>query len=161
MTETDSSKPNIVSAPFGRHAVHDAITEDDIGRLVEAFYSRVRADDRLGPIFESRLEDRWDEHLSKMKLFWSSVLLKTGRYKGKPVPAHTRLSDVHSEDFRIWLRLFRRTADEIFAPEAAELIIGAAERIAQSLWLAMFASPFDAPPRWMRGEGDASDAISC
>ncbi len=161
MTRTVSPKSGVVRAPIERHPVHRLIREDDIGRLVETFYGRVRADDRLGPVFENRLKGRWDEHLSKMKLFWSSVLLKTGCCKGKPVPAHTRLSNVHSDDFQIWLKLFRRTAEEIFEPDAAGLIIKTAERIAQSLWLAMFASPFDAPPQWMRGEGSASDAISC
>ncbi|MEP3276370.1 MAG: group III truncated hemoglobin [Stappiaceae bacterium] len=161
MTNKLPTEPNIVRPPIERHPVHHTITEVDISRLVDVFYTRVRADARLGSVFEARLEGRWEPHLAKMKLFWSSVLLKTGHYKGKPVPAHVTLTQVQSDDFQIWLTLFRKTAEEIFAPEAAALIIKTAERIAQSLWLAMFATPFNGPPEWLRGSGSAPDSITC
>ena len=105
---------------------------------------------RLGPIFNASLDGRWPGHLEKMKAFWRSVLLRSGEYKGKPVPAYVKLKGVASQDFKIWLGLFRETIDVIFAPEAAPLIFAAAERIAQSLWLAMFASLTSAPPEWMQ-----------
>ena len=60
-----------------------------IGRLVRAFYARVRKDERLGPIFERHIADDWEPHLEKMTDFWCSVILKTGAYQGRPVPAHS------------------------------------------------------------------------
>lgn len=134
---------------INRHPVHASITKEQISDLVDDFYEIIRADARLGPIFNERLQGRWPEHLDKMKLFWASILLRTGEYKGKPVPAHVKLKEVESEDFKIWLSLFRQTANDTFETEAAALVIEAAERIAQSLWLAMFATPTDAPPAWM------------
>ncbi len=134
---------------INRQPVHLSITSDQISVLVENFYDRIRSDERLGPIFNKRLEKRWDAHLTKMKTFWESVLLRTGTYHGKPVPAHLRLKEVVSDDYRIWLELFRQTATECFDPEAAPLVIGVAERIAQSLWLAMFSTPISTPPSWM------------
>lgn len=135
---------------LNRHPVHPSITEQQISDLVELFYQRVLRDERLGPIFDGRLAGHWPEHMSKMKDFWSSVLLRTGRFKGKPMPAHMKLSEAQSEDFRIWLSIFRPTAQEIFEPDAVQLVVEAAERIAQSLWMAMFGSPFDAIPNWIQ-----------
>lgn len=121
-----------------RNAVHSSIDADGISRLVDTFYGRIREHPRLGPIFEARLEGRWTEHLQKMKLFWRSVLLKSGAYKGRPVPAHLALSSIVSADYGEWLAVFRPVARDVFETEAAEAVIEVAERIAQSLWLASF-----------------------
>jgi len=133
-----------------RIPAHPSITRAQIAELVDTFYTEVRAHPRLGPLFEDRIGGDWEPHLDKMKLFWASVLLRTGDYKGKPVPAHMQLSDVQSEDFRAWLDTFRPVAESIFEPAAAEIAIATANRIAQSLWLAMFGTIHNAPPQWMR-----------
>lgn len=132
---------------------HAAILPAHIDALVETFYARVRADARLGPLFEDRLAGRWLPHLAKMKAFWASVLLRSGAYKGQPVATHRSLTDVHSDDYRRWLDLFRATAAEVFPVEAVPVVIGAAERIAESLWLATFGGPATSPPDWMRSGG--------
>ncbi len=131
-----------------RAPLHPSISTRQISELVDRFYDAVWADPVLGPVFVSRVGERRAEHLQRMKLFWSSVLLKSGAYKGRPVPAHVKLSEVRSDDFRIWLSHFRTTANTVFAPEAAPVVIEAAERIAASLWLAMFGSPFTNVPDW-------------
>lgn len=106
------------------------IDEAMIGRLVHSFYARVRQDEMLGPIFETRIHD-WDAHLLQMCRFWSSVMLKTGRYRGTPMPKHAVLP-VDATHFAHWLELFRETAREV-APEAAPRFEAAAQRIADSL----------------------------
>lgn len=120
-----------------RTPVHHSITEAQIAALVDTFYDDVWADPRLGPIFAARVADR-PQHLTKMKAFWSSVLRHTGRYSGRPMPVHMRLSEVEEADFAIWLRLFRQAANRAFHPDAAPLVIAASERIARSFWMAMF-----------------------
>ena len=109
-----------------------------IGRLVRSFYARVRRDERLGPIFARHIAGDWEPHLKKMTDFWCSVVLKTGSYDGRPVPAHLKLKEVVESDFDIWLGLFRETARELCAPDVAAVFIDRAERIARSLGLAMF-----------------------
>lgn len=115
------------------------IYEALISRLVDTFYDRVRRDATLGPIFEQAIGDHWDPHLERMKAFWSSVALNTGRYSGKPVPAHRKLTGVHPAHFDHWLALLRQTLADI-APNdaAADHFLTRAERIAESLQLAMF-----------------------
>lgn len=151
------SQDELAVRPAGRMPVHPSITERQISDLVDRFYDRVWADPRLGPIFSGRLEKTRDEHLAKMKTFWSSVLLRSGDYKGKPVPAHAKLDEVVGADFAIWLGLFRPVARDVFSNEAAPLVIEAAERIATSLWLAMFGTPFSNPPDWKNVAGGSSD----
>lgn len=124
------------------------ITEEYISTLVDTFYERIRAHALIGPIFEEAIGDNWPPHLAKMKRFWSSVALNTGAYSGKPVPAHQKLSRVQPWHFNIWLVLFRQTLEDT-APssEAAAYFMERAERIAQSLQLAMFGVPGIPPGR--------------
>lgn len=123
---------------LNRFPVHPSFTSEQISKMVEHFYQQVRAHESLGPIFEHHLVDRWPAHLSKMKDFWEAVLLRTGVYKGKPVPAHLKLTEVVTGDFGDWLGLFRRSAQEFLEPEAVPLVVATAERIAKSLQFAMF-----------------------
>ncbi|MEW9838044.1 group III truncated hemoglobin [Mesorhizobium marinum] len=109
-----------------------------IGDLVRDFYGRVRADPRLGPIFAAEIRGDWEPHLEKMTDFWCSVVLKTGDYSGRPVPAHLKLKQVREQDFQIWLGHFRATAEARCPPEVTGVFVDRAERIARSLQLAMF-----------------------
>jgi hemoglobin len=110
------------------------ITEPMIRELVHAFYAAVRRDPLLGPIFEPRIKD-WPEHLDKLSAFWSSVVLMTGRYKGRPMPVHMAIPEISRAHFERWLALFRATAKAVCPPPAAALFIDRAERIAESLHL--------------------------
>lgn len=118
-----------------------ATDEQEIERLVRAFYVKVRSDGVLGPIFNGVIGEDWEPHLKKMFDFWSSVMLTTGRYKGQPMRAHMKLKQVRPDHFDRWLMLFRETADEICAPEVADLFTEKAARIAESLQLGMFFKP--------------------
>ena len=113
-----------------------------ISNLVNAFYLRVRAHPTLGPIFDDVIGEDWDSHLPRMKRFWESVALNAGTYSGKPVPAHKKLTAVEPAHFKIWLALFRQTLEET-APShgAIGYFMERAERIAESLQLAMFGFP--------------------
>lgn len=114
------------------------IDEAMIARLVHAFYTRVRRDALLGPIFEARIRD-WDVHLDRMRAFWSSVALMSGDYHGNPMGRHLPLP-VDARHFDHWLALFETTAAEICPPMAATHFIERARRIAQSLELGIAAS---------------------
>lgn len=105
------------------------ITEQEIRDLVFAFYDRVRADELLGPVFESRLSDRWEPHLEKMCDFWSSILLGTGRFNGNPVQTHALVPGISPAHFDRWLELFQLTASETLRPELAMDVVGRAHRM--------------------------------
>ena len=142
MTDTDH--------PSNLHAmrVHPTITADQISDLVDRFYATIRADESLGPIFERHIGDNWGPHLSKMKQFWRSVLLKSREYSGRPVPAHQKIDGLGTREFEIWLSHFSKTALQIMHPDAADITIELAKRIATSLWLSRFPDPRNSPPEW-------------
>lgn len=122
------------------------IDEAYISRLVDAFYGRIREHEVLGPIFNMAIGDNWDHHLGRMKQFWASVALNAGSYSGRPVPVHRRLRLARPEHFEMWLGLFKETLAEVSAergaPEdAADYFMERAERIGESLKLAMFGVP--------------------
>ncbi len=112
-------------------AIDAGVDEAMIERLVHRFYADIRADPILGPIFEARI-DNWDAHLGQMCAFWSSVMLRTGRYHGQPMPKHARLP-VEGAHFDRWLGLFEASAQDVCGGDAAALFLDRARRIAQSL----------------------------
>jgi hemoglobin len=123
------------------HAAALGIDEAYISLLVDAFYARIRAHPVLGPIFATHVED-WTVHLPRMKSFWASVALHAGTYAGKPVPAHMKLTGVEPGHFATWLDLFHQTlVDTAPSPEAVDYFMERANRIAESLQLAMFGFP--------------------
>lgn len=115
--------------------VNPGITEADIARLVPEFYRRVREDALLGPVFEGAIGD-WPHHLQKLRDFWSSVMLTSGRYKGQPMLAHIRHEQHMTADaFARWLHLWRQTTEDLLPPAAAAAFQEKADRIAESLQL--------------------------
>jgi hemoglobin len=117
------------------------ITEASIRLLVDAFYARVRVDSTLGPIFARALTGDWEPHLQKMVAFWSSVMLTSGRYKGNPVVRHLAIPGMTPELFTHWLILFDASCRELFDDGVRAAFRGKAERIAESLKLALFYRP--------------------
>ncbi len=117
------------------------IDEDMIRALVHGFYARVRQDTAIGPIFNEAIGDGWDAHLAKLCDFWSSVMLHTGRFQGRPMATHMRLKGVLPEHFERWLMLFRQTAREVCPADSADLFIDRAETIARGLQMGMFYRP--------------------
>ena len=112
-----------------------AITEEALDRQVGRFYASVRRDPLLGPVFDGAIED-WPHHLELLQAFWSSVMLTSGRYKGRPLPAHVKHAPAMTpERFERWLALWRETANALFEPAPAAALVEKAERIAESLQL--------------------------
>jgi hemoglobin len=114
------------------------IDEAGIRALVFGFYDRVRHDDLIGPVFNARIEaGRWPEHLEKMCAFWSSVLLRTRDYEGRPLRPHLMMPELSESHFRRWLGLFRETAESVFSAADAAHVVGMGERIAHSFRLSI------------------------
>ncbi len=115
------------------HAVGLGVDEAFIGRLVEAFYARVRSDRTLAPIFADRVED-WPEHMEQMKRFWRSILHNSGEFSGSPMAKHIALSGLDEPLFNRWLELFYATLNDLLDDrDAIELVAKRARSIAQSL----------------------------
>jgi hemoglobin len=112
------------------------IDEALIERVVGAFYAKVRHDPLLGPIFEGKVAD-WPAHLVRLRDFWSSLVLLTGRYKGTPFEVHLAMPELGSDHFATWLRLFDETLAAHCDPAQAEIFRARAKRVAESLRLGL------------------------
>lgn len=120
---------------------HNSVSEETIRQLVDAFYARVRREPELGPVFEAAIPGDWQPHLEKMYAFWSSVMLTSGHYKGNPVMKHFAVVGMRPELFVTWLKLFHETCAEMFDGTVSAVFRDKAERIAESLKLALFYRP--------------------
>lgn len=118
----------------------DDITEADIVALTNVFYTWVRKDDLLGPIFNEKIgmtDEEWAPHIAKINDFWSNIFLRTGRYNGQPMSKHVGMPSLSPAHFTRWLELFN-TAGEKTLPEAKYTRFNAtADRIAQSFQMGL------------------------
>lgn len=117
-------------APYAR------IDDESLADLIVCFYGEARRDPVLGPIFTRMVgedEADWARHLRKVHDFWSSVMLATARYDGRPMQAHAVIPGLEAVHFARWLVLFGQTADRLFVPALAQGFRDKADRMAQAL----------------------------
>lgn len=104
-----------------------------ISQLVESFYDTVRKDDMLGPIFAKQIID-WPTHLSRMKDFWASIMVESGRFTGNPMQKHIAIGGLDESHFARWRSLWDQTLDRIASSDVvAARFRAAAQRIGDSL----------------------------
>ncbi len=108
-----------------------------ISDLVERFYQTVQADELLGPIFANHVQD-WPTHLSRMKDFWASIMIESGRFNGSPMQKHIAIGGLDAAHFRHWQLLWEQTVTQL-APNAMvrDRFLQAAARIGNSLLTAI------------------------
>ncbi len=109
---------------------HDINTPDDVALMVDTFYSAIREDDLLGPIFNNIIQDRWPEHLKKMYGFWRSILFNEPLYNGSAFEAHGQLP-IEMKHFKHWLNIFEATVDHLFEGRNADTAKSRAQKIAE------------------------------
>lgn len=102
----------------------DITNRSDIQQLIDSFYTKVRADDTIGYLFNDVAKVNWEQHLPRMYDFWESIIFQTGNFRGNPMTAHMALhqrSPLSKSHFDRWLSLFNQTVDELFEGNNAEL----------------------------------------
>ncbi len=108
----------------------------DVSELVHAFYSKIRKDDLLGPIFESHIPDElWPEHLDKLTDFWETNLFGIAKFRGSPSKKHIKVDRnlqymLTPNHFGKWLQLWFETIDKLYEGELARKAKDTARRMA-------------------------------
>lgn len=82
------------------------LNRDSITQLGTPFYTNVRADSLLGPVFEAVLGKRWASHLPCMVAFWSTVMLGGRSFPGNVFAKNMAVLGVTALHFERWLRLW-------------------------------------------------------
>jgi hemoglobin len=97
----------------------------DVTVLVNKFYTKIRKDALLGPIFNGHIsEEQWAEHIIKLTDFWETNLFGISKFKGSPSLKHINVDanlgyNIEQNHFRRWLQLWFETIDELFEGEVA------------------------------------------
>jgi hemoglobin len=123
-------------------AVIEMLSEEAIKTVLDRFYSDVRSDPELGPVFARAIaDDEWPAHMTRIQDFWSAVMLKSGRYRGNPLQIHREIEGLEPKLFEQWLALFDRACRDMLAPDIAEAMHWRAVQIAESLKAGLFFRP--------------------
>lgn len=116
----------------------------DISLLVNTFYSKIRMDEVLGPIFNSHIpEESWPEHLSKLTDFWETNLFGIAKFKGNPSQKHINVDknmdySIDQTHFGRWIQLWFETIDELYEGDLAFNAKNAARKMATGQFLAIW-----------------------
>ena len=108
----------------------DIRDRNDIRVLVHTFYSAIRSDADLAPVFALRIaDDAWGPHLERMTLFWSHILLQEPGFTGNPFQKHVGLP-VTGPLFDRWLTLWHETVRSLYDGPRADEAMQKARNIA-------------------------------
>lgn len=119
-------------------------TRKDIEILVNLFYTKIRKDELLGPIFNSHIsENRWPEHLKTLADFWETNLLGVPSFKGSPTQKHINVDKnlnytINQVHFGKWLQLWFETIDQLYIGEYAQRAKDAARKMSTGQFLAIW-----------------------
>src|SRR5690606_7070364 len=116
----------------------------DINILVNSFYSKVRVDQLLGPIFNAHIsDDKWPEHLDKLTDFWETNLFGVAKFKGNPTQKHINVDknlnySIEQKHFGRWLQIWFETIDELYEGEYADKAKNSARKMSTGQYLAIW-----------------------
>lgn len=114
----------------------DIQNREDIIKLVNAFYEKVKVDATIGHIFTDVVHVNWDSHLPRMYDFWENILFSTGNFDGNPMMTHKSLNQKAPMDFthfNRWNTLFNEAVNSFFKGEKAEEIKNRAMNISKAM----------------------------
>ncbi len=122
----------------------DIQNREDIYRLVSLFYSKIRKEKILGPIFNHIIQD-WEEHIERLTDFWETNLLFVAKFKGNPIKAHQEVDNIcggtiTEKHFGIWLNLWFQTINDLYIGENADTAKRRARKMSTHLFIKMFES---------------------
>lgn len=122
------------------------ITAAQIDQVVSRFYTEIRSDADLAPIFAAHVTD-WPAHEAKIARFWRNAILFERDYDGNPMQVHMSAGNVVPSHFSIWLGLF----DSVLFAELPDTIAQAwstlAHRIGRGLRFGLETYTPSGPPQ--------------
>lgn len=114
----------------------DIVDREDLIKIVDVFYDKIKADHQIGYLFTEVAEVNWEKHLPKMYDFWENILFHTAKYEGNPMLKHKELhqkSTMSTVHFNRWNKLFTETVDSLFKGLKAEEIKNRAMNISSTI----------------------------
>ncbi|TXD73635.1 group III truncated hemoglobin [Aequorivita antarctica] len=117
-------------------------SREEVSLLVRTFYSKVRKDELLGPIFNGIITD-WEIHLELLTDFWETNLFFKRKYIGNPMHTHIEVDKkvggtINELHFGTWINLWHETIDELFEGETANVAKNRARNMGTFIHLNIF-----------------------
>lgn len=97
--------------------MNDVLNQDNLYLIVDEFYKRLLADEKISYIFTDIVKIRLEEHLPILVTFWSQAILGTGGYFNNLTQIHLDVdlkSHLSKELFDVWLIHFEAAINENF-----------------------------------------------
>ena len=97
--------------------MNDIQTPEQIFTVVDEFYKKLLADDKISYLFTDVVKIKLEEHLPILVTFWSQAILGTGGYVNNLTQIHLDVnakSYLTKELFDIWLNHFEAAINENF-----------------------------------------------
>ena len=123
---------------------NDIQNREDVFLLVSSFYTKVRANKKIGHFFNETIKD-WPSHLEKLTDFWETNLFMVSKFRGNPMRAHKEVDEnfdhsIEQKHFGEWLTMWYQTIDELFEGERANIAKNRARNMAHNLFMNMYMS---------------------
>ena len=120
----------------------DIQNREDVFKLVSTFYAKVRANEKIGYVFNEIIED-WPSHLEKLTDFWETNLFFVSKFRGNPMQAHVDVdrhfnNTIEQKHFGEWLNMWFETVDELFEGDRASIAKNRARNMASNLFMAVY-----------------------
>jgi hemoglobin len=117
-------------------------SREDVSLLVHTFYSKIRKDALLGPIFNGIITD-WETHLELLTDFWETNLFYSRKYFGNPMHTHIEVDKkvghtINELHFGTWINLWHETINELFEGETADIAKNRARNMGTFIHLNIF-----------------------
>jgi len=111
----------------------DVETREDIYGLLEAFYTKAFADEKIGRFFTEVVPLDLETHLPVITNFWEAIVFNTQGYRKNVMEVHQhihQLSNIKKEHLERWVHLFTTNVDAHFEGPKATLMKQRAQSIA-------------------------------
>jgi len=124
--------------------MEDIKDRKDVLKLVSMFYSKVRKNDLLGPIFNNHIhEEKWPDHIEKLTDFWETNLFGVTKFKGNPTLKHIIVDNnlnnsINQVHFGTWIQLWFETIDQLYVGVLAEKAKRSARKMGTGQYLAIW-----------------------
>lgn len=123
---------------------NDIQNREDVFLLVSTFYTKVRANQKIGHFFNDTIND-WPAHLEKLTDFWETNLFMVSKFRGNPMRTHKEVDrdfdhSIEQAHFGEWLNMWYETLDELFEGDRANIAKNRARNMAHNLFMNMYLS---------------------
>lgn len=127
----------------------DIETREDLYKMLEAFYTKAFADEKISRFFTEVVPLNLETHLPVITNFWEAIVFNTQGYRKNVMEVHQhihQLSNIKKEHLDRWVQLFTSNVDEHFEGPKATLMKQRAQSIATLMDIKLNHQPINKIP---------------